>query len=59
MISYNTVRTHIRNIYRQLDVHSRLEAVKRGQEFQVVQPVYERPDPARTHPSLSSSPNLF
>ena len=36
VITYNTVRTHIRNIYRKLDVHSRLEAVKRGQELQVV-----------------------
>jgi LuxR family maltose regulon positive regulatory protein len=36
VITYNTARTHIRNIYRKLDVHSRLEAVQRAQELQVV-----------------------
>jgi LuxR family maltose regulon positive regulatory protein len=32
-VSVATVRTHIRNIYAKLDVHSRFEAVKRAKEL--------------------------
>lgn len=36
VIAFNTARTHIRNIYRKLDVHNRVEAVDRGRQFQLV-----------------------
>jgi LuxR family maltose regulon positive regulatory protein len=29
----NTIRTHVKHIYAKLDVHSRLEAVERGEEL--------------------------
>jgi LuxR family maltose regulon positive regulatory protein len=35
-ISSGTVRTHIKSIYRKLDVHKRLEAVKRAEDLGVV-----------------------
>jgi LuxR family maltose regulon positive regulatory protein len=35
-ISDNTVRTHIKNIYRKLGVHGRFEAVQRAEEFSLL-----------------------
>ena len=32
-VSMVTIRTHIRNIYAKLDVHSRFEAVQRAREL--------------------------
>ena len=32
-VSINTVRTHIRNIYAKMDVHTRSEAVHRAREY--------------------------
>ena len=32
-VSTNTVRTHIRNVYAKLDVHSRTDAVSRASEL--------------------------
>jgi LuxR family maltose regulon positive regulatory protein len=32
-VSVNTVRTHVRNIYAKLDVHRRMDAVRRAQEL--------------------------
>ncbi len=36
MISINTVRTHIKNIYQKLGVHKRSEAVRRAQEVKLL-----------------------
>jgi LuxR family maltose regulon positive regulatory protein len=36
IISVNTVRTHIRNIYSKLDVHSRYEAIARAKELNLL-----------------------
>jgi LuxR family maltose regulon positive regulatory protein len=36
VISVNTVRTHVRRIYRKLDVHSRLQAIARAQELDLI-----------------------
>jgi LuxR family maltose regulon positive regulatory protein len=33
VVSVNTVRSHVKNIYGKLDVHSRLEAVERAREL--------------------------
>ena len=35
-VSLNTVRTHIKNIYSKLNVHSRSEAVQRAQELDLL-----------------------
>jgi LuxR family maltose regulon positive regulatory protein len=35
-VSVNTVRTHIKNIYSKLDVHSRMEAVQQAEELGLV-----------------------
>ncbi|MBU1878572.1 MAG: LuxR C-terminal-related transcriptional regulator, partial [Chloroflexi bacterium] len=36
VISVHTTRTHIKNIYRKLDVHSRVQATKKAREFGLV-----------------------
>lgn len=36
VVAPSTVRSHIKNIYRKLDVHSRMEAVQRGQELGIL-----------------------
>jgi LuxR family maltose regulon positive regulatory protein len=36
VISINTVRTHIKNIYQKLGVHKRSEAVKRAKELNMI-----------------------
>jgi LuxR family maltose regulon positive regulatory protein len=41
-ISINTARTHIRNIYGKLDVHSRSEAAKRARALKLLHP-WDRP----------------
>jgi ATP/maltotriose-dependent transcriptional regulator MalT len=33
VISENTLRTHVRNLYRKLDVNNRTQAMKAGQEL--------------------------
>jgi LuxR family maltose regulon positive regulatory protein len=35
-VSVNTIRSHIRHIYGKLDVHSRIEAITRAQELQLI-----------------------
>ena len=35
-VSVNTVRSHIRHIYGKLDAHSRIEAITRAQELQLI-----------------------
>ena len=35
-ISVSTLRTHIRNIYRKLDTHSRFEAVSRAKDLEII-----------------------
>jgi LuxR family maltose regulon positive regulatory protein len=35
-VSANTVRTHIRNIYGKLDVHGRLEAIRKARELKLI-----------------------
>jgi LuxR family maltose regulon positive regulatory protein len=36
VIAFNTARTHVRNIYRKLDVHNRVEAAQHARRFQLV-----------------------
>jgi LuxR family maltose regulon positive regulatory protein len=36
VISPGTVRTHIKNLYSKLDVHSRFEAVQRGKAINLL-----------------------
>ncbi|MGA9531946.1 MAG: LuxR C-terminal-related transcriptional regulator [Anaerolineales bacterium] len=36
VIAFNTARTHVRNIYRKLDVHNRVEAVDYARRFQLI-----------------------
>ena len=35
-ISVSTLRTHIRNIYRKLDAHSRFEAIMKGEALGIL-----------------------
>jgi LuxR family maltose regulon positive regulatory protein len=42
-LSPNTVRSHIKNIYSKLDVHSRSDAIKRAGELGLLAP--EHPPP--------------
>jgi LuxR family maltose regulon positive regulatory protein len=35
-ISVSTLRTHIRNIYRKLDTHSRFEAVSKAKDLKII-----------------------
>jgi LuxR family maltose regulon positive regulatory protein len=37
-VSLNTIRTHMRNVYAKLDVHSRAEAVQRARELGLLSP---------------------
>ena len=37
-VSLNTIRTHMRNVYAKLDVHSRTDAVKRARELGLLSP---------------------
>jgi LuxR family maltose regulon positive regulatory protein len=37
-VSLNTIRTHLRNVYTKLGVHSRAEAVKRARELGLISP---------------------
>jgi LuxR family maltose regulon positive regulatory protein len=37
-VSLNTIRTHMRNVYAKLDVHSRADAVKRARELELLSP---------------------
>ena len=37
-VSLNTIRTHMRNVYAKLGVHSRAEAVKRARELGLLSP---------------------
>ena len=37
-VSLNTIRTHMRNVYAKLGVHSRADAVKRGRELGLLSP---------------------
>ncbi|MGH9293886.1 MAG: LuxR C-terminal-related transcriptional regulator, partial [Acidimicrobiales bacterium] len=37
-VSLNTIRTHLRNVYAKLDVHSRADAVKRARELGLLSP---------------------
>jgi LuxR family transcriptional regulator, maltose regulon positive regulatory protein len=41
-VSLNTIRTHMRNIYAKLGVHSRTEAVRRAREFGLLSPSSRR-----------------
>lgn len=37
-VSLNTIRTHLRNLYSKLGVHSRADAVKRARELGLLSP---------------------
>jgi LuxR family maltose regulon positive regulatory protein len=37
-VSPNTIRTHLRNVYAKLGVHTRADAVKRAREFGLLSP---------------------
>jgi len=39
VVTDSTVRTHLRNIYRKLEVSSRTQAIKRARELQLLQPL--------------------
>lgn len=41
-VSLNTIRTHMRNLYRKLGVHSRTDAVKRARELGLLSPASPR-----------------
>ena len=36
VVSLNTLRSHVKNIYSKLDVHSRMEAVERATELNLL-----------------------
>jgi LuxR family transcriptional regulator, maltose regulon positive regulatory protein len=37
-VSQNTIRTHLRNVYSKLGVHSRADAVRRAREMALLSP---------------------
>ena len=38
VVSVGTVKTHVKAIYRKLDVHSRTQAIRRAVELQLLKP---------------------
>ena len=39
VLSVNTVRTHIKNIYHKLDAHKRSEAVRKAHDLNLIEPL--------------------
>jgi LuxR family maltose regulon positive regulatory protein len=52
-VSLNTIRTHMRNVYLKLGVHSRADAVKRARELGLLSPPRSSPDPGHRSPGAS------
>jgi LuxR family maltose regulon positive regulatory protein len=54
-VSFNTVHSHTRTIYRKLDVGNKDEAIARANERGLVEMEADRNPPARIHPGESST----
>ncbi len=57
-VSLNTVRSHMRALYRKLGVNSRAEAIARAAQLGLLPPSHPRDSPARPAPIIIERPGL-